>query len=111
MDDNDIIPTPTPDEGGILNEIQQATQAAANAAQNVVGQISMVAVASSDIAAWGYDPLSFRLQIQFTNGYMYIYEGISPIEFEQLALSPSKGKAFWALVRRNPIAHPFIRLA
>lgn len=108
MDDSEILPEA---EGGIINDITQTFQAAANAAQNVAGEITMVAVASSDVAAWGYDPVGFRLQIQFTNGRMYRYENIGPIEFEQLSLSPSKGKAFWALVRRNPVAHPFTRLA
>jgi hypothetical protein len=108
MDDIDL--TPTPDEGGLLNEAEQTVQAAANAAENLLGKITMVGVDSSDIAAWGYDPVGFKLQIQFTNNYVYLYENISPVEFEQLALSPSKGKAFWALIRRNPVGHPFTRL-
>lgn len=107
MDDNEIVP----EEGGVLDEITQSLQAATNAAQNVAGQISMVAVASSDIAAWGYDPVGFRLQIQFTNGRVYLYESISPFEFESLMTSPSKGKAFWGLIRRNPVGHPFTRIA
>jgi len=114
VDDNDIIPlpsdVPTPTEGGLLNEAEQTLQAAANAAENVVGKITMVAVASSDVAAWGYDPVGYKLQIQFTNNRIYLYENISPTEFEQLTLSPSKGKAFWALIRRNPVGHPFTRL-
>ncbi len=106
---DDILPN-QPDDS-LLNQVEVSVQAAANAAENLVGQIQMVAVNSSDIAAWGYKPLTAQLQIQFTNGRMYLYEGISPIEFEQLTLSGSKGKAFWALIRRNPVGHPFIRLA
>jgi hypothetical protein len=90
--------------------LEPTLQAAANAAGNLFGEISMVAVNSSDIAAWGYKPLTAQMQIQFTNGRIYLYEGISPIEFEQLMLSPSKGKAFWALIRRNPVGHPFTRM-
>src|SRR5258708_4290518 len=108
IDDTDL--TPAPEEGGLLNEVEQTLQAAANAAENLVGKITMVGVASSDVSAWGYDPVGFKLQIQFTNGRMYLYQNISPIEFEQLTLSPSKGKAFWALIRRNPVGHPFTRL-
>lgn len=108
--DNDTDLTPPSDEGGIINEAEQTLQAAANAAENLIGKITLVAVDSSDVAAWGYDPTTFRLQIQFTNARMYLYENISPIEFEQLTLSPSKGKAFWALIRRNPVGHPFTRL-
>lgn len=84
--------------------------AAANAAQNVVGKITMMPVMSSDIAAWGYDPVGFKLQIQFTNNYIYLYENVSPLEFETMMLAPSKGKAFWAFIRRNPVAHPFTRI-
>lgn len=109
IDDNDILPS-ADDGGGLINEVQQTIQAAANAAENLVGKITMVAVASSDIAAWGYDPVGFKLQIQFTNASIYLYENISPLEFEQLSLAGSKGQAFWALIRRNPIGHPFTRL-
>lgn len=108
----DEIIDPLPDNGGLMDGIVPPTiQAAANAAQNLFGQISMVSVMSSDISAWGYDPINFKLQIQFTNGRMYLYENISPLEFEALMTSPSKGKAFWGLVRRNPVGHPFTRLA
>lgn len=85
-------------------------QAAVNTAQNVIGEITMMPVQSSDIFAWGYDITTMKLKIQFTNGRVYLYENISPFEFEALTLSDSKGSAFWALIRRNPVAHPFIRL-
>lgn len=104
---DDIFPQDT-DEQPVL---EPTLQVAANAAANLVGQIQMIAVNSSDIASWGYAPLKAQLQIQFTNGRMYLYEGISPFEFENLMLAPSKGKAFWALIRRNPVGHPFTRLA
>jgi len=105
---DDILPDqPDQDNPGV---IEPTLQAAANAAENLIGQIQMVAVNSSDIASWGYKPLTAQLQIQFTNNRVYMYENISPIEFEQLMLAPSKGKAFWALIRRNPIGHPFTRI-
>lgn len=100
-----------PDDLSLTDAVEPTLEAAANAAMNLIGQIQMVAVNSSDIAAWGYAPLTFKLQIQFTNGRLYVYEGISPLEYEQLMLAPSKGKAFWTLIRRNPVAHPFTRLA
>lgn len=86
-------------------------RAAVNAASNIVGEISMIPVASSDIAAWGYDPVGFNLKIEFTNGRIYQYSNITPMEFEALVMAPSAGSAFWALIRRNPVAHPFMRLA
>ena len=112
LDDNDIVPLPpeVPEVPGIIEQAEETVQAAANAAVNVVGSIQMVQVQSSDISAWGYDPVENRLQIQFTNGRVYVYESISPMEFESLSIAPSKGKAFWALVRRNPVGHPFTRI-
>jgi len=98
----------------LSQEIESAAQAGINAAENVVaariGQIQMISIASSDISAWGYDPVEFKIQIQFTNNRIYVYENVSPADFEMLSNSPSKGKAFWALIRRNPVGHPFTRL-
>lgn len=108
---DDILPPDQPDqEPGLIDQAEQTIQAATNAAENLVGKIQMIPIASSDIAQWGYDPVGFKLQILFTNDRMYLYENISPLDFEQLTLSPSKGKAFWALIRRNPVGHPFTRL-
>lgn len=109
IDDNELFP----EEDPLLPElpvIDPTLQAAVNAAQNVVGEITMIPVLSSDIAGWGYDPVNFKMKIQFTNGRVYLYENVSPIEFEALTLAQSKGSAFWAFIRRNPVAHPFIRL-
>lgn len=89
---------------------------------------------SSDIYAWGWQsylpsPVATlenigetltggaiggalgELQIQFTNGRVYSYANVLDSEFEAMSLSPSKGSAFWAYIRRNPVAHPFTRLA
>jgi len=112
MDDQDVIPLPEEpgQDPGIVADLQALANAAENAAVARVGQIQMVSVASSDIAAWGYDPVGFRLQIQFTNGRVHIYESVSPIEFEQLTTAPSKGSAFWQIIRRNPNVHPWTRV-
>ena len=109
---DDLFPI-LPDQPDQENQgiVEPTLQAATNAAENLLGQIQMIPVNSSDIAAWGYKPISAQLQIQFTNNRIYLYENISPMEFEQLMLAPSKGKAFWAFIRRNPIGHPFTRLA
>lgn len=116
MDDTDQVQPPeSPEPTGIFDLISQNLEAGVNAAENAavarVGDIQMISVApSSDIMAWGYDPVGFRIQIQFTNNRIYVYESISPMDFEMLSSAPSKGKAFWALIRRNPVAHPFTRL-
>lgn len=101
----------------VIQPIVNATQVVKpviNAAENVVaaqvGNIQMIAVASSDIAAWGYSPIESQLQIQFTNGRIYVYSNIGPMDFEMLSTAPSKGKAFWTLIRRAPVQHPFTRI-
>jgi KTSC domain len=113
MDDQDQIPPVNPPD--LTQEIVNTVQAGANAVENTaaarIGAIQMVSVQSSDIAAWGYDPVEFQLQIQFTNDRIYVYESISPMDFEMLSNAPSKGKAFWALIRRNPVGHPFTRIS
>jgi|SRR5882672_2147285 len=111
MDDTSITPPeePVPD-AGIMDDLRALANAAENVVAARVGEIQMVPVNSTDIASWGYDPVGFKLQILFTNNYMYLYENISPLEFEALTMAPSKGKAFWALIRRNPVGHPFTRL-
>jgi KTSC domain len=100
---------------GIIQGVENVIQPIANAVENTaaarVGDIQMINVGpSSDIMAWGYDPIGFRIQIQFTNQRIYVYENISPMDFEMLSSAPSKGKAFWALIRRNPVGHPFTRI-
>lgn len=111
MDEEDVVPAGEPNQDpGILADLQALANAAENVVAARVGEIQMVGVNSSDIASWGYDPIGYKLQILFTNNYMYLYENISPLEFQALTMAPSKGKAFWALIRRNPVGHPFTRL-
>ncbi len=123
MDDNTFlggdVPAPTPGLGAnppdfsqqIENVVQPVVNAVENTAAARIGNIQMIAVDSSDLAAYGYDPIEFQLQIQFTNGRVYVYENISPLDFESISNAPSKGRAFWQLIRRNPLAHPFTRLS
>lgn len=117
MDDqNQLGGSPDAPQGieSIIQPIENVVQPVVNAVENTaaarIGNIQMIPVASSDIAAWGYDPVEFQIQIQFTNNRVYVYENISPLDFEMLSNAPSKGRAFWQLIRRNPVAHPFTRL-
>jgi hypothetical protein len=107
-------PNATPPSDNAPTGIGSIIQPVVNAAENVVaaqvGDIQMIAIDSSDIAAWGYSPIEGQLQIQFTNGRIYVYDNISPMDFEMLSTSQSKGRAFWSLIRRNPVGHPFTRL-
>lgn len=111
---DDIQDVPTPEDTSFLQEAASTIQAGVNAAENVaaarIGSIQMISVQSSDIAAYGYDPIESRLQVQYTNNRVYVFENISPLDFEGLSNAPSKGKYIWTF-RRNPLGHPFTRLA
>lgn len=105
---DDILPPDQPDDS-IVNQAELTLQAAANAAENLIGNITMVGVNSADIAAAGYDPVNFQAQIQFTNGRIYRYSNVSPLDWEGFITAPSKGKYFWNW-RRNPVQYPCTRL-
>ena len=62
-------------------------------------EILMVPVASSNLAAVGYDPETLTLQIAFHDGSVYIYYDVSPAVYAGLLLAKSKGRYFRALIR------------
>jgi hypothetical protein len=51
----------------------------------------MQPVASSNIAAVGYDAESQTAYVQFLNGTTYAYKGVPEHEFENLRTAPSVG--------------------
>lgn len=54
---------------------------------------------SNHIAAHDYDEKSGTLIIQFVNGAMYAYAGVTPSEYYAFAQSPSPGTYFWDKIR------------
>lgn len=70
----------------------------------------LVPVQSSDIAAMGYDPSSFELQIQFTNGRIYSYATVPPELYAGLVSAPSKGSFFAQFVKKFPGLYPYTRI-
>jgi hypothetical protein len=56
--------------------------------------MEMVPVASSNIAAVGYDESTKMLQVQFNNGRMYRYVGVPNGEFQNLLNASSVGSYF-----------------
>lgn len=54
---------------------------------------------SSNIAAIAYDPDTKTLEVEFTNGNRYQYEGVSPATFAAFQSAPSAGTFFHANVR------------
>jgi hypothetical protein len=55
-------------------------------------EFQMQAVESSNIAAVGYNKPTKTLRIEFTNGSVYDYAGVSPQQHEALMGSESKGQ-------------------
>lgn len=51
----------------------------------------MKTVSSSNIAELGYDEKDQIVYVRFSNNTMYIYRGVSEIEFQNLLNAPSIG--------------------
>jgi len=64
------------------------------------------AVQSSNIASIGYDEPSATLEIEFSNGSIYQYFGVSIQVHAELVGAPSVGQAFVSTVRG---VYPFAR--
>lgn len=64
-------------------------------------------VASSNIAAIGYDEASQTLEVEFTSGALYQYYNVTQVVFEQLMQASSKGQ-FLAYQIKN--SYPYSRV-
>lgn len=67
-------------------------------------------VASTDIAAAGYDPQSGEMQVQFTTGRIYSYAGVPQDVYEGFLMAPSKGAYFAQIFRQFPPTFPSTRI-
>jgi hypothetical protein len=56
-------------------------------------------VTSSNISSVGYEPASQVLEVEFTNGSVYSYEGVPPEVHRGLVDAPSVGSAFHSMIR------------
>lgn len=70
----------------------------------------LVPVVSTDIAAAGYEPQTFEMQVQFTNGMIYSYAGVPPEVYDGFIIAPSKGSYFAQVFRRKPPTFPYTRI-
>lgn len=59
----------------------------------------MVGVASSNIAAIGYDEEARELYVHFKSGSEYAYSGVDRVTFDDFLGSGSKGKYFAAYIK------------
>lgn len=73
--------------------------------------ITMIPVESSTIAEWGHDATSNLLKVNFKGGAVYDYQNVTAEHFKQLNDAESKGKAFNALIKKDPTAFPYTRVS
>lgn len=64
-------------------------------------------VASSNIAAIGYDEASQTLEVEFISGGVYQYYNVGAALFDQLMQAPSKGQFLHAYIQN---AYPYSRV-
>jgi hypothetical protein len=83
-------------------------QEAANAPPPEIGELEeylffqrWIKVVSSNVGQIQYDADSQKLQIEFLNGSVYTYDGITIGEAEDFAFATSKGKWVWRHLRQN----------
>ncbi|HEY1772480.1 MAG TPA: KTSC domain-containing protein [Gammaproteobacteria bacterium] len=63
--------------------------------------MNRAAVTSSNIAAVGYDPVLQVLEVEFKNGTVYRYDGVSSEIHEAMVTAPSVGGYFSANIRNK----------
>lgn len=70
----------------------------------------LMPVQSSDLAAAGYDPVLFEMQIQFKTGSIYSYANVAPDDYATFLMAPSKGGWVAMNLRKNPGVFPVTRI-
>lgn len=58
-------------------------------------------VQSSMVKAWAFDPTTDTLEIEFTNGRVYQYEGVPAFLAKGFELATSKGRFFMSRIDRR----------
>lgn len=58
-----------------------------------------VPVTSSNLRSVGYDTKAKELEVEFKTSGVYLFSGVHSNTHRALLGAPSKGKAFWRLVR------------
>lgn len=66
-------------------------------------------VESSNIEALGHD--GENLGVEFRNGSIYLYQGVSEAIFDQLVNAASVGCTFNELIKSKPSDYPYQRVA
>ncbi len=72
--------------------------------------ITMVAVASSMIAAIGHDAETSTLRVEFNNGATYDYPNVNTDLFKNLSEAASVGAFFTANIKKHPEKYPATKM-
>lgn len=75
---------------------------------DLLGNVRMFPVSSSNLAAVGYDKEAYELTIAFLDGSIYRYYGVPREEYTGLMRADSHGEHFYDNIR---LIYPFERVA
>jgi hypothetical protein len=70
--------------------------------------MEMIPVTSSNLASVGYEYETATLRIQFLNGGMYDYQGVSSDVYEGFLAAGSKGQYFDQFIKKG--GYPYTKL-
>jgi hypothetical protein len=78
--------------------------------QTILKGINMYKVASSNLAAVGYNATSKVLRVIFNGGSSYLYFGVEPIVWDALCKSQSKGRFLTENVTKRKDKYKYIKI-
>ena len=67
-------------------------------------------VTSKAIKYVAYSRKNHTLEVQFTNGNIYLYQNVSRHLADKIRKSEHPGSTFWHTVRANVVKHPYQQL-
>jgi hypothetical protein len=70
--------------------------------------MEMIPVASSNLAAIGYEIETAILRVQFNHGGVYDYQGVSEDIYDGFVGAPSKGQYFERFIKKG--GYPFVKV-
>lgn len=78
--------------------------------QELIKEIPMYKVASSNISALGYNSTRHVLRVLFSNNVSYLYFEVEPAMWELLIRSQSKGKFFTEHITKHKEKYKYIKI-
>ncbi|WCD44203.1 hypothetical protein Lumi_064 [Xylophilus phage Lumi] len=72
-----------------------------------MAKIEMKPVVSSNVKAIGHDGVD-KMRVEFTHGGAYLYSGVGPQLYSEIAGAESVGKALTP-IRKDPAKFPYVK--